>query len=114
MASMEARLSLEGTESNLKHHRTDVTSDDQRKPRVTQSTPVKKVSVGGNTPAKTTAMSAANKAKQAAERLAAWQRRKNYDPLKAATNGKVQQVIRLAAFLLDMDLYKIITEIPIG
>ena len=88
---MEARLSLEGTESNLKHHRTDVTSDDQRKPRIAQSTPVKKVSTTNN-PTKPAAMTAANKAKQAAERLAAWQRRKNYDPLKAATNGKVQQV----------------------
>ena len=91
MASMEARLSLEGTESNLKHHRTDVTADDQRKPRIAQSTAAKKVSTASN-PSKPAVLSAANKAKQAAERLAAWQRRKNYDPLKAATNGKVQQV----------------------
>ncbi len=29
---------------------------------------------------------------KAADRLAAWQRRKNYDPMKAATNGKVNHV----------------------
>ena len=95
MASMEARLSLEGAESSVKHHRTDVGVDDHRKPRLTPPTSAKKTTPGtssststSNTPSK----AAANKAKQAAERLAAWQRRKNYDPMRAATNGKVQQV----------------------
>jgi hypothetical protein len=88
MASMEARLSLEATESKAKHGRTDVAAEEPRKPRVAPPTPAKKV------PAAAASKTAANKAKQAAERLAAWQRRKNYDPLKAATNGKMQQVCR--------------------
>ena len=96
MASMEARLSLEGTDDRLVKSMitpSAVTStDDHRKPRValtttTTTTPAKK-----NGPSKAAEASAASKANKAAERLAAWQRRKNYDPLKAASNGKVQQV----------------------
>ena len=96
MASMEARLTLEGAESSVKHHRTDVVMDDRRKPRLTPPSSAKKTTPGtssststSNTPSK----AAASKAKQAAERLAAWQRRKNYDPIRAATNGKIQQVL---------------------
>lgn len=88
MASMEARLSLEGSEATTKHHRNDLVADDHRKPRLAPPTSAKKITTTSTSKSKT----AANKAKQAAERLAAWQRRKNYDPLKAATNGKVQQV----------------------
>jgi hypothetical protein len=94
MASMEARLSLEGAETSVKHHRTDAVADDRRKPKPTPPTSAKKTTPGTTSSASGTPSKAAvNKAKQAAERLAAWQRRKNYDPLKAATNGKVQQVI---------------------
>ena len=101
---MEARLSLEGTEDRnvAKPHHVGVvgpvlgvvTAEDNRsKPRAalaapTTTTPAKKVSTTSAPPSN----SAASKANKAAERLAAWQRRKNYDPLKAATNGKVQQV----------------------
>ena len=95
MASMEARLSLEGTDDRLVKSMITpsavTSSDDHRKPRVvlttTTTTPAKK-----NGPSKAAEASAASKANKAAERLAAWQRRKNYDPLKAASNGKVQQV----------------------
>ena len=96
-------MSLEGTEDRnvaKPHHVVSgpavgvVTAEDNRsKPRAalaapTTTTPAKKVSTTSAPPSN----SAASKANKAAERLAAWQRRKNYDPLKAATNGKVQQV----------------------
>ncbi len=102
MASMEARLSLEGTDDRnvaKPHHVVSgpvvgvVTAEDNRsKPRLAlaapTTTPAKKASTTSAPPSN----NAASKANKAAERLAAWQRRKNYDPLKAATNGKVQQV----------------------
>ncbi len=103
MASMEARLSLEGNDDRnvaKTHHVGPVVGivtaaeDNRSKPRAalaapTSTAPAKKVSTTSAPPSN----SAASKANKAAERLAAWQRRKNYDPLKAATNGKVQQVM---------------------
>ena len=109
MASMEARLSLEGaadSHSGVVKNQVEDLHHRAGKPRVLVAAahqPVKKMSTSTTTAA-TAAATAANKAKQAAERLAAWQRRKNYDPLKAATNGKVQQVI------LTFSLFKLLSS----
>ena len=96
MASMEARLSLEGADDRLTKSMITpsavASADDHRKPRAAQTTTTTTTSAKKNGLSKAAEASAASKANKAAERLAAWQRRKNYDPLKAASNGKVQQV----------------------
>lgn len=84
MAAMEARLSSKTREREAAAVKnitlkTSQTVDPTRK----QSSAKKPV---------TSSPSAGASANKAADRLAAWQRRKNYDPMKAATNGKINHV----------------------
>lgn len=90
MAAMEARLSSKTLEGeNVAKNLTSKTS--------TRVEPLRKQSLNKK-PLTTSPMSGSSTGtiNKGPDRLAAWQRRKNYDPMKAAINGKVHQVAQIS------------------